>query len=202
MEKLNLLSVALGLACLAGINLYLTVFATGLAIHFYWITLAPAYQSLEVLGNPMIVTIAVILYFLEFFADKIPWIDSAWDAVHTVIRPTIGAIIGALLAGEAQDVNEAFAAVVGGSTALASHAAKAGLRLAVNASPEPVSNIVLSLLEDGAVIGVILFSVDHPWAAVAIAIALMAGAGILLVVLYREIRKTIARLLGGSAAPT
>ena len=101
-----------------------------------------------------------------------------------------------------QDLNGAFAAALGGSTALGSHAAKSGLRLAVNASPEPFSNIVLSLLEDGAVVGVILFSVDHPSAAVAIAIALMAGAGILLVVLFRAIRRTIARLLGESAAPT
>src|SRR5438309_8412244 len=79
MERLNLLGVALGLACLAGINLYLTVFVTGLAIHFHWITLAPQYQSLEILGNPWIITVAGILYFLEFFADKIPWLDSAWD---------------------------------------------------------------------------------------------------------------------------
>ncbi|PYL21212.1 MAG: hypothetical protein DMF41_03380, partial [Verrucomicrobia bacterium] len=82
-EKLDLLAVALGLAALAGINLYLTVFVSGLAIHFHWITLAPQYQSLEVLGNPWIITVAGILYFLEFFADKIPWIDSAWDVVHT-----------------------------------------------------------------------------------------------------------------------
>ena len=83
--------VALGLAALAGVNLYLTVFATGLAIHFHWITLAPQYQSLEVLGNPWIISIAGVLYFLEFFADKIPWVDSIWDAVHTVIRPIGGA---------------------------------------------------------------------------------------------------------------
>ena len=99
MERLDLLAVALGLAALAGINLYLTVFVTGLAIHFHWITLAPQYQSLEVLGNPWIVTIAGILYFLEFFADKIPWVDSIWDAVHTVIRPIGGALLAIQVLG-------------------------------------------------------------------------------------------------------
>src|SRR5438046_9215057 len=94
MAKLDLLSVALGLAALAGVNLYLTVFATGLAIHFHWITLAPQYQSLEILGHPLVITISGILYLLEFFADKIPWLDSAWVAVSTVIRPIGGALVG------------------------------------------------------------------------------------------------------------
>ena len=92
MERLNLLSVALGLACLAGLNLYLTVFATGLAIHFHWIVLAPQYQSLAILGQPIIIGISGVLFFLEFFADKIPWIDSVWDAVHTIIRSIGGAL--------------------------------------------------------------------------------------------------------------
>src|SRR4029450_12424428 len=78
-DRLNLLSVALGLACLAGLNLYLTVFATGLAIHFHWIVLAPQYQSLAILGQPIVITISGVLFLLEFFADKIPWIDSIWD---------------------------------------------------------------------------------------------------------------------------
>ncbi|MDQ6860449.1 MAG: DUF4126 domain-containing protein, partial [Verrucomicrobiota bacterium] len=84
MEQLNLLGVALGLAALAGINLYLTVFVTGLAVNQHWIALAPQYQSLDVLANPIIITVAGALYLLEFFADKIPWVDSAWDAVHTI----------------------------------------------------------------------------------------------------------------------
>src|SRR6201987_4069449 len=99
MEQLNLLAVALGLAALAGINLYLTVFATGIAIHFHWIALAPQYQSLEVLGNPWIITVAGILYCLEFFADKIPWTDSIWAAVHTVIRPIGGPFLAIQVLG-------------------------------------------------------------------------------------------------------
>jgi hypothetical protein len=181
----------------SGVNVYATVLVTGLLGRVGGVDGVP-----DVLQRTDVLIFAAALWAVEFVADKIPYVDNAWDAVHTFIRPTIGAIIGALLAGEAQDLNEAFAAVLGGSTALASHAAKAGLRLAVNASPEPFSNIILSLLEDGAVVGVILFSVDHPHAALAIALALMAGAGILLVVLFRAIRRTVARFLGESAAPT
>jgi hypothetical protein len=152
-ERLDLLAVALGLACLAGINLYLTVFATGLAIHFHWITLAPAYQSLEVLGNPVIVTIAGILYFLEFFADKIPWIDSAWDAVHTIIRPIGGALLAIQVLGHPSPAFTVIVALLAGGTSLIAHTAKAATRLATNTSPEPFSNIGLSLGEDAAVLG-------------------------------------------------
>ena len=153
MEKLNLLGVALGLACLAGINLYLTVFATGLAIHFHWITLTPDYQSLEVLGNPWIVTIAGILYLLEFFADKIPWIDSAWDAVHTVIRPIGGALLAIQVLGHPSPAFTVIVALFAGGTSLITHTAKSATRLATNTSPEPFSNIALSLTEDIAVFG-------------------------------------------------
>jgi hypothetical protein len=152
-EKLDLLAVALGLAALAGIDLYLTVFVTGLAIHFHWITLAPAYQSLEVLGHPAIITVAGILYFLEFFADKIPWVDSAWDAVHTVIRPVGGALLAIQVLGHPSPVFTVIAALLAGGTSLIAHTAKAATRLATNTSPEPFSNIGLSLGEDAAVIG-------------------------------------------------
>ncbi|HWX17773.1 MAG TPA: DUF4126 domain-containing protein [Chthoniobacterales bacterium] len=153
MEKLHLLGVALGLAALAGLNLYLTVFATGLAIHFHWITLAPAYQSLEPLGNPVIIAIAGILYFLEFFADKIPWIDSAWDAVHTVIRPIGGALLAIQVLGHPSPAFTVIVALLAGGTSLITHTAKAATRLASNTSPEPFSNIALSFGEDVAVLG-------------------------------------------------
>jgi hypothetical protein len=152
-QKLDLLAVALSLACLAGINLYLTVFVTGLAIHFHWITLAPAYQSLEVLGHPAIITVAGILYLLEFFADKIPWIDSAWDAVHTVIRPIGGALLAIQVLGHPSPALTVIAALLAGGTSLIAHTAKAATRLAANTSPEPFSNIGLSLGEDAGVLG-------------------------------------------------
>jgi hypothetical protein len=152
-DRLNLLGVALGLAALAGINLYLTVFATGLAIHFHWITLAPAYQSLEILGQPIIITIAGVLYLLEFFADKIPWVDSAWDAVHTVIRPIGGALLAIQVLGHPTPTFTLIVALLAGGTSLVTHTAKAATRLATNASPEPFSNIALSFTEDVAVFG-------------------------------------------------
>src|SRR5213595_1406998 len=153
MEKLDLLAVALGLAALAGVNLYLTVFVTGLAIHFHWISLAPQYQSLEVLGNPWIITVAGILYFLEFFADKIPWVDSIWDAVHTIIRPIGGALLAIQVLGHPSPAYTVIVALLAGGTSLAAHTAKAATRLTSNASPEPFSNIGLSLGEDAAVVG-------------------------------------------------
>jgi hypothetical protein len=152
-EKLDLLAVALGLAALAGVNLYLTVFVSGLAIHFHWITLGPQYQSLEVLGNPWIITVAGVLYFLEFFADKIPWVDSISDAVHTVIRPIGGALLAIQVLGHPSPAFTVIVALLAGGTSLVAHTAKAATRLASNASPEPFSNIGLSLGEDAAVLG-------------------------------------------------
>jgi hypothetical protein len=150
--KLDLLSVALGLAALAGVNLYLTVFATGLAIHFHWITLAPQYQSLEILGHPLVIIISGILYLLEFLADKIPWLDSAWDAVHTVIRPIGGALLAIQVIGHPSPAFTVIVALLAGGTSLIAHTAKAATRLASNTSPEPFSNIGLSLGEDAAVL--------------------------------------------------
>jgi hypothetical protein len=152
-DRLHLLGVALGLAALAGINLYLTVFATGLAIHFHWVTLAPAYQSLEVLGHPAIIIIAGVLYFLEFFADKIPWIDSAWDAVHTVIRPIGGALLAIQVLGHPSPAFTVIVALLAGGASLVTHTAKSATRLVSNTSPEPFSNIALSFGEDIAVLG-------------------------------------------------
>ena len=175
MERLHLLSVALGLSALAGLNLYLTVFATGLAIHFHWIALGPEYQSLAVLGDPIVLWISGILFTLEFFADKIPWLDSIWDAVHTVIRP-IGAVLLAIqVLGHPSPSLTVVVALLAGTTALAAHAAKATTRLVSNTSPEPFSNIGLSLGEDAAVIGGLALIYHHPFVALAI-IAAALGA--------------------------
>src|SRR5436189_4644924 len=153
MEKLDLLAVALGLAALAGINLYLTVFVTGLAIHFHWIALAPQYQSLDVLGNPWIITVAGVLYFLQFFADKIPWLDSAWDAVHTLIRPIGGALLAIQALGHTTPTFDLLLVLLAGGTSLVTHTVKASSRLIANSSPEPFSNVGLSVAEDLVVFG-------------------------------------------------
>ena len=151
--KIGSPQVSLGLAALAGVNLYLPVFAAGLAIHFHWITLGPQYQSLEVLGNPWIISIAGVLYLLEFFADKIPWVDSIWDAVHTVIRPIGGALLAIQVLGHPSPALTVIIALLAGGTSLLAHTAKAATRLASNTSPEPLTNIALSLGEDAAVLG-------------------------------------------------
>ena len=131
----------------SGISVYATVLVTGLAGRFGGLESVPhAFERTDVL------ILAAILAACEFVADKILFLDSAWDAVHTVIRPAFGALIGGLIAGETGDLNEALAAALGGTTAFGSHSTKASLRLAVNASPEPISNIALSLSEDGAVL--------------------------------------------------
>ena len=175
MDRFNLLSVALGLACLAGIDLYLTVFATGLAIHFHWIALAPQYQSLEVLGQPWIIAIAGILYLLEFFADKIPWLDSAWDTVHTIIRPIGGALLAIQVLGHRSPVMDVLVILLGGSASLITHTAKASTRLAANSSPEPASNIGLSVIEDVVVFGGLALIHYNPILAVSIFVVAIAA---------------------------
>jgi Domain of unknown function (DUF4126) len=178
----------------SGISVYGTLLVTGLLGRFGGVDRVP-----DVLERTDVLLVVGFLSAVEFVADKIPYLDSGWDAVHTAVRPTIAAVLGALLAGEADDLGEAAGAVLGGATALVSHAAKASLRLAVNASPEPVSNVVLSLAEDTAVVGVLLLAVDYPWVALAIALTLLVVAGALAVFLIRAIRRGWRRLLGRPA---
>ena len=168
MEQLKLLGVALGLASLAGINLYLTVLVTGISIHYQWISLGPSYQSLEVLGHPAVIIIAGILYFLEFLADKIPWVDTAWDAVHTVIRPIGGALLAIQVLGHPSPAFTLIVALLAGGTSLITHTAKSTTRLASNTSPEPFTNIALSLGEDIAVVGGLALIHYNPLLALAV----------------------------------
>jgi Domain of unknown function (DUF4126) len=174
-ERFNLLSVALGLACLAGINLYLTVFVTGLAINQHWIVLSPNYHSLEVLGHPWIITIAGIFYFLEFFADKIPWVDSAWDAVHTIIRPIGGALLAIQVLGHSTPTFDVLVVLLAGGTSLVTHTAKASSRLIANSSPEPFSNIGLSIAEDITVFGGLMLIHYNPVLALSLFVLAMAA---------------------------
>jgi hypothetical protein len=173
-DELKLLGVALGLACLAGVNLYLTVFATGLAIHQHWIVLSPQYQSLAVLGHPLILWISGALYLLEFFADKIPWIDSAWDTVHTIIRPIGGALLATRVLGEPSPTFDVAVALLAGGASLVTHSAKASTRLVTNGSPEPFSNIALSVAEDIGVVGGLALIHFNPLLALGIFVLLLA----------------------------
>jgi Domain of unknown function (DUF4126) len=162
MEVLQTLSVALGLAALSGYSLYLTVFSTGMAIHFGWIQLDPRFASLSILGDPAILIVSGILFAMEFFADKIPWVDSVWDAVHTVIRPVGGAFLATRALGHATPVFEVIVALLGGAMSFASHSLKASTRLVVNTSPEPFSNIAVSTGENVMVVGAIALLWHYP----------------------------------------
>jgi hypothetical protein len=190
MDVLQTLSVALGLAALAGINLYLTVFVTGLAVHFGWVTLPQHLEALNVLGHPWIIGIAGTLYVLEFFADKVPWIDSLNDGIHTLIRPLGGALIAVLALGEASPVMKVIAALLAGGVALTAHATKASTRLVANASPEPVSNIGLSLGGDALVLGGLGLIAWNPLVALVVALVTLAVIWTFLPRILRSVRVT------------
>lgn len=172
MDVLQHLGVALGLATLAGVNLYLTVFATSLALHNGWLTLSDQYHDLTILGHPWVLYLSGGLYFLQFFADKVPWVDSLWDLVHTVIRPLGGAFLAIKALGEPNPVFDVIIGLLAGGVALTSHGAKAGTRLLVNGSPEPFSNIAVSLAEDAVVcggLGVLTWTYwQYPWLALVV----------------------------------
>jgi len=168
----------------SGINAYLVVLVLGIADRVGSLAEVP-----DVLARWDVLAVAAFLYAMEFIADKIPYIDSTWDAMSTAIRPTAGAVIGVLLAGGASSLDQAVLAVVGGGTALLSHLVKAGGRLAINTSPEPASNIVASLTEDAAVLGVVWFALEHPEAAALVAGVLLALGLVVLLLLARMVRR-------------
>ncbi len=153
MDVLETLAVALGFATLAGLNLYLTVFITGLAINQQWVDVALRYPELAVLGEPAVLIVAGIFVALEFFSDKVPWVDSLWDSVHTLIRPIGGGLLAIGTLGPTEPAFEVIIALLAGGTTLVAHGFKSGSRLAINASPEPFTNIAASVTEDVAVIG-------------------------------------------------
>jgi hypothetical protein len=168
----------------SGVNAYAVVFVMGLLGRYAGVDAVPlALQRTDIL------VAAAVLFALEFVADKIPWLDSAWDAVHTAIRPTLGAAIGLLLAGDASSVGQALAAAAGGLSALASHAVKAGIRAAVNTSPEPASNIAVSVAEDVTVAGLITLAVAAPWVAAGIAATLLLAGVVVVVAVASRIRR-------------
>lgn len=162
MDTLQLIASATGIGFLAGIRLYLTVLALGLAVRFEWLRLGDGFSQLNILGNWWVIGFAAIATLIEFFSDKVPWLDSAWDSVHTFIRP-IGAAFLTIAAFDTVDPGLRFLLVLlTGGAALTSHSAKAATRLAVNHSPEPFSNVALSLLGDAAVPVGLWLAVEHP----------------------------------------
>lgn len=147
----------------------------------------------ESLQRTDVLIAAGVLFLCEAVADKIPYVDSLWDTAHTVIRPVSGAVVGALLAGQSGSLSDLAAGAVGGSTALASHAVKAGTRMAINTSPEPFSNFAMSSAEDLGVAGIITFAIFHPEAAAIIAAVLLALGLFMLYFLISRIRRFLRR---------
>lgn len=171
----------------SGINAYAVVLLMGVFGRLGVDAVPSALQRTDVL------VVAAVLFVVELVADKVPYLDSAWDAAHTVVRPVVGAAIAALLAGDAGSLEQAVMAVTGGTSALASHLVKAGLRAAVNTSPEPASNVVVSAGEDLTVAGVVSLAVLNPWVAAAIALTLLVIGAALVAVLWRRIRRARRR---------
>lgn len=191
MDTLQLLGTALGFATLAGLNLYLTVFVTGLAIQQNWITLLPQYEPLNLLAHPVIIGIAAVLYFIEFFADKVPWVDSLWDSIHTFIRPIGGAFLAVQVLGKSDPVFDVVIALLAGGVTLVTHSLKAGTRLAANHSPEPFSNIALSVTEDVAVVGGLALIYQDPFLALIVFSIALALICFFLPKLFRSLKVNI-----------
>ncbi|KIZ18225.1 DUF4126 domain-containing protein [Streptomyces natalensis] len=172
----------------SGINAYAVVLLLGLLG-----ATGVTHEVPAALERPDVLIIAAVLFVCEAVADKVPYVDSVWDAVHTVIRPVAGGVVAALLAGHDGSLPQLAAGAVGGSTALLSHLVKAGMRIAVNTSPEPASNILLSLAEDLGVAGLIAFALFHPVIAAGIAAVLLIGGIATVIFLWSRIRRFLRR---------
>ena len=159
MDLLTTLGRTLGFSFAAGLNLYATVAILGLASRFDWVALPPQFK---VFDNDIVIGAAIVMYLIEFVADKIPWVDSVWDGVHTVIRPIGGALIAVATLGHASPTVQGLVALLGGSVAASTHFTKAGTRAVANASPEPFTNWILSLSEDAFVVGLGFIALKYP----------------------------------------
>jgi uncharacterized membrane protein len=182
MEWLATLGRTLGFSLAAGVNLYATVALLGLASRYGWVALP---EQFKVFDNPWIIGIAGVLYVVEFVADKIPWVDSIWDSIHTLIRPAGGALIAVAALGEASPAMQGLIALLGGAVAAGSHVTKAGTRVAAHASPEPFSNWFLSLAEDAFVIGLSLITLKFPLLALGVSAVIL----LIMVIAARKIWK-------------
>jgi hypothetical protein len=192
MNLIETLAMALGAGFSSGLNVYATVATLGLLQRFGVLHLPP---HLQVLSHPWVLGIAIALYLVEFFADKIPYFDTAWDAIHTFIRPPAAALLAYAAAGAAAPEWRWGAALLAGGVALTSHGTKASARAAVNTSPEPFSNWVLSFGEDILAVWLTWMATAHPLATTVIVAVLVAVSAYLLYHLFRFARRAFQRLL-------
>jgi hypothetical protein len=197
MSAVQTLGFLLGTSFASGLNLYATVAALGLLHRFHVIDLPP---SLQVLSHSVVLAIVVSLYAVEFVADKIPFVDSVWDAIHTFIRPPAAAILAYSAVGQMPEGWRLAAALLAGSVALTSHGTKASARVAVNASPEPFSNSAASLAEDGIAVALTWLAGAHPILTIALVVALLGGSVWLLYKLFHFLKSSLRRLFAHRAA--
>ncbi|MEO5493252.1 MAG: DUF4126 domain-containing protein [Sphingomonas sp.] len=190
MDAVGIVGLAASISLLSGWRLYLCVFAVGLAMRFGWVPLPAQLHSLDVLANPWVIGAAGVGALAEFLADKVMWIDSAWDAVHTLIRPIGGALLSLAIVDPKDGAWQVAALLLGGGAALLTHGAKAGTRAAVNVSPEPFSNVAVSSGEDAVTGGLLILVLAHPAIAGAVALVLIGLA----VWLILAVRKLVGRL--------
>jgi len=176
MGAVELIGVAASLSLLAGWRLYACIFAAGLAMRLGLLHLPQQIHALDVLANPWVIGIAALGAVAELFADKVMWLDSLWDAVHTLIRPLGGALLASAVIDASDPTWQVVVFLLGGGAALLSHGAKAGARAVVNTSPEPVSNVLASATEDVLSTGGLWLTLTHPGTAIVVAAMLLAAA--------------------------
>ena len=188
MQTVELLGSVLGLAFVAGIRLYATILAIGLGLHFDLLHLPRQLEGLSILGHPLIIAAAAFAYLAEFFADKIPWVDTLWDSFHVLIRPIGAALLALAAIGTLDPLAQVLVVLLCGGVALSTHATKAGVRFVVNHSPEPFTNAGVSLAEDVFAIPMVWLSLVHPLVSLGIVAVAMTAIGVILPRLFRLIR--------------
>jgi len=186
MDLLITLGRTLGFSFAAGLNLYATVAVLGLASRYGWVDLPPQYA---IFNHDVVIGAALVMYAIEFVADKVPWVDTLWDGIHTAIRPLGGALIAVATLGEASPGLEGLVALLGGTVAASTHVTKAGTRAIANASPEPFSNWLLSLVEDAFVLVLGVVTLKFPLVALGVCLVLLALIAAFFVVLVRAARR-------------
>ena len=189
MGAVELIALASTASLLAGWRLYFVTLAVGLAMKFGWIALPDQLHALDVLANNWIIGIAGVGTIAEFFADKVPWVDSAWDAVHSFIRPLGGALLSMAIIDGADPAWQVGSLLLGGGAAFLAHAGKAGARTLINASPEPLSNVVVSTSEDVITAGLLGLAIANPIAAAVIALILVMLSVWLVIKARRALRR-------------
>ena len=187
---IEILGIAGSVSLLAGWRMYLVVLATGIAMRTGAVPLPEHLAALDVLANPWVMGAAGLGALCEFFADKVMWLDSLWDSVHTFIRPVGGALLALAIVDPSDPAMQVIAFLLGGGGALLAHGGKAGVRAAVNTSPEPVSNAVLSSAEDVATVGLLWFVYEYPWVAAGV-FAVLLGLTVLLVAMVRKVFRAL-----------